>query len=293
MRTVAFCTVALALALSACGGGGSGGSEVDRFLSDPRFVSFQGVTKRADTLLASHAHSRYTVTVSGRTESRSESQATNCAGTRCIFADGHTLTVENLFGPPDRVRPGARGGFDTAAFTFSGLVENPLAGGALNARSETTHYGFWGEHGFAALVLGKASLSGAREGSPARGMHLQMGAVALGLASRTNPAGTGSATWTGIAEAARKDTSQRLQGTVTVNVADLARPRVGVAINVPGHAIGAPGWADMALANGRFISGTLGTDGLVGSFFGLAHQEAWGVFDTTSFVGAFGAKRNP
>ena len=82
-------------------------------------------------------------------------------------------------------------------------------------------------------------------------------------------------------------------GTATLTIADLSRPRVDVAIEVPGHTIGAPGWADMALGNGAFSSGTAGTDYLSGNFHGPAHEEAWGVFDTADYIGAFGAKREP
>ena len=60
---------------------------------------------------------------------------------------------------------------------------------------------------------------------------------------------------------------------------------------MPGHTIGAPGWADMALAAGGFASGTAGTGYLAGKFHGPAQQEAWGVFDTADYIGAFGAKR--
>ena len=105
--------------------------------------------------------------------------------------------------------------------------------------------------------------------------------------------GAGRAIWRGIAEAASTATFERLTGAATVTIADLSRPRVGVAIDVPGHRIGAPGWADMPLLNGRFATGTAGTDYLAGDFHGPAHQEAWGVFDTGAYVGAFGAKREP
>ena len=211
-----------------------------------------------------------------------------CSGARCTGADGTTVTVEELFGPPDRVTLGARGGFDTAVLTFSGM-----AGGALRATSEMTNFGFWGEHGFAALALGQTPFSGTQDGAPASGVSSQAGAIALGDASGTNPTGAGSATWTGIAEATTKDSFRRLQGTATVTVADLSRPRIGVAIEVPGHAIGAPGWAAIALANGRFATGRAGTDWIAGSLHGPQHQEAWGVFDTTGYVGAFGARREP
>ena len=76
-------------------------------------------------------------------------------------------------------------------------------------------------------------------------------------------------------------------------LADLSRPRVEVAIDVPGHGIGAPGWADMPLSNGGFSSGTAGTDYLGGNFHGAGHEEAWGVFETANYLGAFGAKREP
>ena len=78
-----------------------------------------------------------------------------------------------------------------------------------------------------------------------------------------------------------------------MTIADLSRPRVGVAIDVPGHDIGAPGWADMPLTDGRFTAGTAGSDYLAGNFHGPNHEEAWDVFDTSGYVGAFGAKREP
>ena len=62
---------------------------------------------------------------------------------------------------------------------------------------------------------------------------------------------------------------------------------------MPDHSIGAPGWADMPLAGGRFTAGTAGADYLGGHFHGPAHEEAWGVFDTADYIGAFGAKRTP
>ena len=49
----------------------------------------------------------------------------------------------------------------------------------------------------------------------------------------------------------------------------------------------------MPLANGRFSTGTQGRNYLEGHFGGPGHEEAWGVFDTTGYLGAFGAKRQP
>ncbi|MCY4602572.1 MAG: hypothetical protein OXF27_21935 [Acidobacteria bacterium] len=39
-------------------------------------------------------------------------------------------------------------------------------------------------------------------------------------------------------------------------------------------------------------SGTAGSDRIEGRLHGPAHEEAWGVFDTGAYIGAFGAKRD-
>ena len=107
-----------------------------------------------------------------------------------------------------------------------------------------------------------------------------------------NPAGLGTATWTGIAEAASTRTFQWRPGTASITIADLSHPRVSVDIDVPGYAIDAPAWADIPLASGRFAIGTAGSDYLEGNFHGANHGETYGVFDTGAYIGAFGAKRD-
>ena len=73
-------------------------------------------------------------------------------------------------------------------------------------------------------------------------------------------------------------------------VADLSR--LCVAVDAPGHGIGAPGWADIPIAYGAFASGTAGADRLEGAFHGPGHEEARGVFDTAGHDGAFGARHD-
>ncbi len=179
--------------------------------------------------------------------------------------------------------------------TTSGSFEvtDALPGPSLTVSAEATSYGFWGEHGFAAVALGAGPLSAEIEGTAFSGDFSLAQAYAMGDATGMDPTGMGSATWTGIAEAAATGTFERLRGTATVTIADLSQPRVGIAIDVAGHDIGAPGWADMPLTNGRFSVGRAGTDYLEGYFHGPGHEEAWGVFDTTGYIGAFGAKRQP
>lgn len=105
----------------------------------------------------------------------------------------------------------------------------------------------------------------------------------------TNPTGTGSATWRGIAEAARIADFEPLMGRAELRIADLTRPRVDADLDLDDGA--ALEWRDMQLANGGFYKGTAGADRIEGRFHGSGHEEAWGTFDTGAYVGAFGAKR--
>lgn len=301
-RTLAALAAAV-LTLAACGGGSSmtGGDDgmpppPDLPPTDPA-PTLEQLVERFDTLLSSALHSRWSVTAEGEIVSDGSAEVMSCAGARCTAADGTAIAARDLavVAAAGRAgaRLGARGGFDTVTTAESFATEEGLAGVTVMASPEVTGYGFWGVHGFAALTLGVGPLSGAAEGVPFEGTFGFASALAAGDASGSHPAGMGSATWTGIAEAASKDTYERLQGTATVTIADLSRPRVGVAIYVPGHAIGAPEWADMPLTDESFSTGTVGSDYLEGNFHGPAHEEAWGVFDTAAHVGAFGAKREP
>lgn len=163
----------------------------------------------------------------------------------------------------------------------------------VSAATDVRAYGFWGEHGYAALELGAGPLTGDADGTAFTGEFAFARAYAAGDASGSNPGGAGSATWRGIVEASPAGAFERLQGTVTLTIADLARPRVGVSVDVAGHDIDRPAWADVPLATGRFSTGTAGTDYLAGHFHGPGGEEAWGVFDTSGYLGAFGAKRAP
>ena len=305
--TAAF--LAAALTLGACGGGGGSGAgpggTAPPGLSDsddPRVARLGGLLERADALRMSGLHARWSLAAPGEeTIEDAFVDPVSCSGTRCVAADGTATAVRDLLdtsaGGIDleaiEAALGTRGGFDTVTASGSFEVAETLPDLSVTVSPEVTSYGFWGEHGFAALALGSGPLAATIEGTAFSGDFSMAQAYVAGDASGTNPAGTGSATWTGIAEASPTDTFERLTGTATVTIADLSRPRVGVAIDVPGHDIGAPGWSGMALSNGGFSSGTAGTDHLQGNFHGPAHEEAWGVFDTSAYVGAFGAKRTP
>lgn len=302
--TAAFLTAVLAL--GACGGGGGPatdpGGPPPSDSDDPRVAQLGELLERADALRMSGMHARWSLAAAGEeTIEDAFVDAVSCSGARCVAADGTATTVRDLLdtssGGPDlesiEAALGTRGGLDTVTASGSFELTETLPDLAVTASPEVTSYGFWGVHGFAALTLGAGPLAAQIEGTAYNGDFSMAQAYVAGDAAGTNPAGMGSATWTGIAEASPTGTFERLTGTATVTITDLSRPRVGVAIDVPGHDIGTPGWADMPLAGGGFSAGTAGTDYLEGAFYGPAHEEAWGLFDTTGYVGAFGATRTP
>ena len=157
-----------------------------------------------------------------------------------------------------------------------------------------TSSGFWGDHGFAALAIGEGPFAATIEGTAFSGTFSVAQAYVAGDATGTNPAGRGSATWRGIAEASPTGAPARLMGTATVTIAELSQPRVDVGIDLDEGGVDRPlRWTDMPLADGGFIAGSAGMGYLQGNFHGPGHEEAWGVFDTTDYIGAFGAKRTP
>lgn len=314
LRMAAF--AAAALTLAACGGGGDGGgaappatmppaalseAEIEGVRSDDRVVRLGGILGEADALLLTSARARYSIEGGGERLVEDLVDAFDCTGARCEAADGTVISVADLTGSAaeldvrlSEAALGERGGFDAAA-TRGRFELTEVAEGARVSVAPTVHtYGFWGAHGYAALELGSGPLTGDADGTALTGEFAFARAYAAGAASGSNPGGTGSATWSGIVEASPVGAFERLTGSVTLTIADLARPTsVSVSVDVPGHEIDRPGWANAPLAAGRFSTGTAGSDYLEGSFHGPGGEEAWGVFDTTGYIGAFGAKRAP
>ncbi len=50
-------------------------------------------------------------------------------------------------------------------------------------------------------------------------------------------------------------------------------------------------WSDISLSNGSFSQGSAGDHHIHGRFHGQDHAEAWGIFHTNAYLGAFGAMR--
>ncbi len=300
LRAAAF--AAAALMLAACGGGGASKTGGPRVLSDvdkARVARLETLREGADTLRMTGLHARWSLAAEGEEDIEDAFvEPVTCSGARCEAADGAALAARDLLdlsgiGPgAGAAETGARGGLDTVRTTGGLALTETLPGLTVTVSPRATSWGFWGAHGFAALTLGTGPLSAEVEGTAMRGTFSLARAWAAGAASGSNPAGAWRATWTGIAEASPTGAFERRQGTATVTVADLSRPRVDVDIALDG--VDAPlTWTGMPLAAGRFTAGTAGTDYLEGHFHGPAHEEAWGVFDTRDYLGAFGAKRTP
>ena len=266
-----------ALGLAACGGGGGGSSTPD---TRPPPAAEPGAA------LVTGLHFDYTVTRAGESPIEvTDSVALSCPASGCAVDD-----LRELSGTEGT---GMRDGFDTVAGTTGeSQLTRTFTGISVTASGTSVmRYGFWGEHGHAAVEIGTGNLSVVESGQTWRGDFTSAHAVAGGEVAGTNPAGTGSATWLGIAEAARIANFTRLPGTAELRIADLSRPRIDVDIDLDDGGSGvALRWTGMTPNAGSFSS-TGGPGRIDGRFHGPGHEEAWGVFDTDTWVGAFGARR--
>ncbi len=291
-RALRAAALAAALALAACGGGG--GSPSGDGPQPPVTGPQPPVTEPRPPAAGSSAaqvvswlHFGYTLERDGALSIEEDgSVPLSCPAAGCAASDLRDLS--------DTGGAGTRDGFGTVTRTTGGPPLTRVFSGASATVSNAsfTRYGFWGEHGYAAVEIGAGTLAAEADGQLWSGRFDAAYAWAAGEASGTSPAGTGSATWRGIAEAARTADFARLTGTAELRIADLSRPLVDVDIDLDDGGAGvALRWIGMTPSDGGFGKGTAGTDRIDGHFHGPAHEEAWGVFDTGAYVGAFGAKR--
>ena len=289
-------TLSIVLFLTACGGGGSDsgptGAELDQLRSDPSFIRRGEIIEQADTFLSSSLH---VVVTLENDSTESTIPAASCSGLRCLFYedDGTVATLSASDFDVDLTEPmiSSRGDFDTLTSTSESGLEDTEVISYTRSPSATT-YGFWGEHGIAATQIVNGPITGQYEGRSFQGELMTAIAFTMGNTPNTNPTGIGGATWKGIANAASLQTFSLREGTATVTMADLSRPRVSVAIDISGDDISGPGWSNMFLSNGRFVSSwESGPNYVRGDFYGPDHSEAYGVFGTSAYVGSFGAKR--
>ena len=110
----------------------------------------------------------------------------------------------------------------------------------------------------------------------------------FGDASGSNPTAIGSETsamWTGAVVLYRRNESEIVEGSITVDIDDLSSPDVDATINL---GFISSRYDNMPLMNGTFEE----ENGQIrGSFYGDNHEEVGGVISTTNDYGAFGATR--
>ena len=93
------------------------------------------------------------------------------------------------------------------------LTETFAGASATVGEVSFTRHGFWGVHGYAAVETGAGALTAEEGGLTWSGRFRAAHAWAGGEPAGTNPAGAGSATWRGIAEAVRTRDFACLPGT--------------------------------------------------------------------------------
>ena len=117
-------------------------------------------------------------------------------------------------------------------------------------------------------------------------------AVSFGGSADTNPSGVGGAVWRGAMVGL--EGSQRVEGEAEISIDDVSAPVVDVALTGISDAGGGTRpdleWQGLSLVEGGFQAN--GADGSIeGRFYGSAHGEVGGIFESNRIVGAFGAAR--
>lgn len=293
--------------LAACGGsGGNPGlspAEVDRLNADPRIMRLERIVNLADTLIIPRTYSPYSLSIGGQTLSGRLVQNYRCSGTRCYWSastqfgrQSGTIDLNDL--PTNvgvtltQVTLGYRAGFDTQVATANLTNALETADIKFNRFPNAKTWGFWGQSGYAFVSAADGPIRGTVDGNTFSGSFAAATAGMLADATGRNPSGSGSATWTGLAEAASARTYTRHSGTASLTIPNLTDPRITAQIIIAGSSIGSSAWNEMQLARGRFGGASAGVDRIEGVLAGSSHEEAWGVFDTGNWAGAFGARRS-
>ena len=312
---VATVSAAVLVALASCGGGGNGGGgapvlsqeQVDEVRRDPRVFALNDIFDGADTLLVPAVYFEFVGTGPSGTQRVEAALYGSCSGTECDFDDAETeshisFDLEAFPVASDELDEDVnftaltldkRRGFHTLYFESSGGLSERLADADEDEDVTATGrgYGLWAKYGFASTFIVDVSMSYVEDSDLYQVTVDAAFSLAAGNAAGSNPADMGSATWRGISEAVSTASFERRYGTATIRVPDLAQPSVDVDITVAGREIGSASWGSIPLRDGRYEIGIGGRDYVVGDFYGPAHQETYGVFDTGVYVGAFGASR--
>ena len=275
--------------------------------NSPDIARLSHITKIATETIIPSVHYEYNVSVGNIDASESLDTSISCIKTECTGEIQSVYSVEGkytkkgqvLFAPygPEvelsETTLGSKSGLSTGTFTTKPNWFIPRV--IITSLPKATSYGVWGEHGAVFVEVMDTEVS-VRD-SILDDANMGNGRLRLVLPSATihsegeNPAGMGSATWNGVANAVAVGTLERREGTVSLTVPDLSVPTISASVDVEGYDIGSPLWSGMALEKGMFSVGTQGDDYISGGFAGSGHEEVYGAFDVGEYVGAFGAAR--
>ena len=106
----------------------------------------------------------------------------------------------------------------------------------------------------------------------------------------------GGARWSGLVVGADTLNGHIVTGQTAIELRNFSHPAVdveftGIKIIETGVALGDMRWKQLPVLNGAFASDDQGGSRIEGRFYGDRHQEAGGVFEHPSIIGAFGVTR--
>ena len=163
--------------------------------------------------------------------------------------------------------------------TFTGIASDPLDVDELADRmlrgDDRNVYGVWLDESMSGIVDDRVAFS-------------------FGASPGTNPTEIGGGVWTGALVGLDSDTRERIEGDAVIEIDDFARPDVDIALTGIQDARGSVRadlhWENLQLEQGAFHARDVDAS-VEGRFYGSAHREVGGIFETDQVTGAFGASR--
>ena len=293
------------LLISACGGGGGGPSATDvpNVVDDPQSTRalLGGTPLNASGAQIEAALDREVRQATALFAEYHDLDAffgrirSNCRGTVCNTSAGRISTAElreettEIAGIPVQVDTEYSPVMSYRGTSIAQARSQVTAPSRPDLTLEEIGLGAWLDYSGFAVSAG-AVFDGPRDEGYLAALVSQ---VSVGEASGRRPQGvSGTATWEGSMVAADTEYRHAIIGASTVQV-DLARMDADVRMtNVwdidARTRLSSFGWTDLPIqANGTFGNGQT----VMGSFYGPNHEEAGGIFTTSTLIGAFGATR--
>lgn len=222
-----------------------------------------------------------------------------CSGTSCsgVLTDGTPVgySLDNFGGIHD-VGSGDLAGFNdqySAVMIHEGvtLVQGRSAGRFDGRRYEFLNYAGWLANSAFAFQWELATLQGSSVDTIS-----WLTTYSFGVATGTNPSGSGKATYLGAMVGLDAYGATIVQGRANL-VVNLDASNINVTLSQiknleTGNDVANMVWSEIPLSGGTFES-TTNESSIEGNFYGDRHEEVGGIFDRDNILGAFGATRQP